>query len=505
MKVSYLLFFLIILFAGFIRFYQLGVIPHGLYIDEVSIGKNAYDILKTGKDEYGVAFPILFKSLGDYKLPLYIYAVSGTMALFGKTDFAVRFPSAMFGTLTVGVVYFLLYQLLRYKNTMSHKNARNFSFLAMVLLAILPWHFHFSRAGFEVTVAVFLYVSALTLGIAYFTQKKLGFLIGSSICFLLTMYTYHSYTVIAPITCVMGACVLYKRLKKERKRLLAVCISALLLSIPIVIASLSPTGESRFAQTSAFVNIHVHTWIARLGIDTLIFLKNYSSYFSLTYLFRFGDQINRHQVQNLPPVYLWQLPVMVAGIYYLLKSKNTLLKTVTFFLIIIAPIPASLALPSPHTLRVLLASIATVILTVCGLILITKSQKKLLILIPICVVATMSFLGYTHFYFIHYPADSSIDWGGEYTQLIAQVQKDHKKYPHIIVDTSLPNASLYFSYYAPSLRILYTKPGQATPKGWVGQTLYARPFFVDAHPSGLLENIYFQNTKRDIFAQIIHL
>ena len=82
--------------------------PHDLYVDEVSIGYNAYSILKTGKDEHGQSFPIFLKAFEEYKLPVYIYLTTVSEAIFGKTPFAVRFPSALFGTLSVAIFILLI-------------------------------------------------------------------------------------------------------------------------------------------------------------------------------------------------------------------------------------------------------------------------------------------------------------------------------------------------------------------------------------------------------------
>ena len=50
---------LILALAAFLRFYKIGQVPPSLNWDEVAIGYNAYSILKTGKDEWGVPFPLL--------------------------------------------------------------------------------------------------------------------------------------------------------------------------------------------------------------------------------------------------------------------------------------------------------------------------------------------------------------------------------------------------------------------------------------------------------------
>src|SRR3990167_1069510 len=104
---SKVLLILIILLAALLRFYQLGTNPPGLFVDEVSNGYNAYSILKTARDEYGNFLPSTFKAFGDYNLALSVYTLVPSIALFGLNEFAVRFPSALFGTLTVFLTYFL--------------------------------------------------------------------------------------------------------------------------------------------------------------------------------------------------------------------------------------------------------------------------------------------------------------------------------------------------------------------------------------------------------------
>ncbi len=148
------------------RFADITADPPGLYIDEISIGLNAYDILHTGKDQYGYSYPFAFKSFGDYKMPVYIYLVSFSMILFGKTELAVRFPSALAGTLTIIVIFFLTKKLVENENKMK-KHASILALLSAGTLAILPWHIQFSRGGFEVTVALFFYSTGLLISIIF--------------------------------------------------------------------------------------------------------------------------------------------------------------------------------------------------------------------------------------------------------------------------------------------------------------------------------------------------
>ncbi|PJC80059.1 hypothetical protein CO009_02840, partial [Candidatus Shapirobacteria bacterium CG_4_8_14_3_um_filter_35_11] len=57
---------LIILLAVALRFWNINSLP-SLNPDEAALGYNAYSLLLTGKDEHGQAWPIHFKSFGDYK------------------------------------------------------------------------------------------------------------------------------------------------------------------------------------------------------------------------------------------------------------------------------------------------------------------------------------------------------------------------------------------------------------------------------------------------------
>jgi len=103
----------IFLLALAIRTVNLGNHPPGLTWDEAGLGYNAYSILKTGRDEHGIFMPLIFKSFGDYKPGIYVYLTVPSIAVFGLTEFAVRFPSALAGTLTVLFTYFLAKELFR--------------------------------------------------------------------------------------------------------------------------------------------------------------------------------------------------------------------------------------------------------------------------------------------------------------------------------------------------------------------------------------------------------
>src|SRR6185369_2916465 len=100
-------FFLVLFVAAFLRLYKLGSLPVGLTWDEAAIGYNAYGIQTVHRDEWLSKMPISFKSFGDYKAAAAIYLVAVSTMLLGLTEFAIRFPMAIAGIVTVVASYWI--------------------------------------------------------------------------------------------------------------------------------------------------------------------------------------------------------------------------------------------------------------------------------------------------------------------------------------------------------------------------------------------------------------
>src|ERR1700704_2361410 len=62
-------------------------LPMGLYVDESSIGYNAWSIANNGHDEHGVAWPLFFRAFGEFKNPVYIYFLALAYKLFGFSEY----------------------------------------------------------------------------------------------------------------------------------------------------------------------------------------------------------------------------------------------------------------------------------------------------------------------------------------------------------------------------------------------------------------------------------
>jgi len=151
---------LIIILGFAARIYQLSDIPHGFFADEAANGFNAYKILTTGADEYGVSFPFYFHSFGDWRNPIAIYSMIPSIAFFGLSEFSVRLTMVLYGTANILLLYLLVKEMLP---KTPHGVKITASLSAALFLSLSPWHIHFSRTGFEFIPMVFYLTLALFL------------------------------------------------------------------------------------------------------------------------------------------------------------------------------------------------------------------------------------------------------------------------------------------------------------------------------------------------------
>src|SRR3989338_11330704 len=196
MKKTLVLLGAVTILAAVLRLYRLGSTPISLEWDEVAIGYDAYSLIKTGRDQFGDLLPVTFRSLDDYKPPIYEYLTVIPVSVFGLTGFAVRLPSALSGIGMVFLLYFFAGIL--FQNIFLLKNYKNkASLLASFLLAVSPWHIQFSRAAFEVNVAAAVTVLAVYSFLKGLTENR--YFILSALFFGITLFSYHSARVVSPL------------------------------------------------------------------------------------------------------------------------------------------------------------------------------------------------------------------------------------------------------------------------------------------------------------------
>lgn len=475
MKYTKLILIVIVLIGSFIRVWQLNKVPASLYWDEMDVGYQASSFLKTGKDYFGNSYPIFFHSFADFRTPLYIYATIPFITILGLNEWSVRLPSALFGILSILLIYLVIRELFK---------KEKIALISSLVLALSPWAIHYSRIAFEVSLMLFLFLLGLLSFFKSFKNPK--WIIISGISFSLCIWTYSIAKLFIPIVLGILIFLYIDRLRKiDKKYLISVLLIFIILLTPIYFSNFFFKGGQRFSEISIFTDPTIGNEInerrlnaallsgteKNLGMKTNLidkiqynkpqiwlknFTNNYLTSFSTNFLFIEGDSNLRHSPLNIGQFYKVEALSLLLGLIFLILnfrvfSKDTIL---LISLLLIAPIPSALTRDGGnHATRLYFLIFPLIAIISLGMSSLFEKNKVLRIFgwvyLIIFFISSLSFL---RNYYIFYPAESAkaFEYGFKNVALTTSSSKD--KYENIIFDdneTSGMMAYLFNTSYPP--------------------------------------------------------
>ena len=465
-KIKSNLIFLIIVLAAILRLVQINSTP-GLNPDEAAIGYNAYSLIQTGKDEHGVSWPLHFKSFGDFKPGGYFYLVLPFVKILGLNELSVRLPNLI---LSVIAVFFL------YKLVLLISQNKNLAALSALILAISPWHIHFSRGGWEASAAL----SLITIG-TYFFYKSLSKKTSLNfflfiLFYVFSLYTYHSARLIAPLLALSLILFNLRHFIKNFKQIIIPILIGIIIAMPVLFSFLKNGGTARFGgvgitadqgpiwRANELINHHNNVKLINRAIHNqrvlyaLSWGQKYVSHFDLNFLFINGDEVPRSKVPEMGQLYLIEIIFVLSGIFFLFsKQINTSLKQLTFAWLLIAPIASSLTFQAPSALRSLPLTIPFSIIIAIGIYEIINSiprkiKKITTILIVILYIYSLAY--YLDSYYIHYPKRLPFAWSYAFPEVVKYAEDEKYKYDNVYVTDKYDQPYimfLFYSQYNPSL------------------------------------------------------
>ncbi len=425
---------LIFLLAFFLRTWNLSKYPVSLSMDEAAIGYNAYSILKTGHDEYKEFLPLTFRSAGDYKPPVDFYLTVPSIFLFGLTEFSIRLPVALVGSLTaVAFIYLLINLGLSFKA----------SAFGGFWLAVLPWHIHFSRASFEAVTALFFLISGSALFISWVKNKKTLYAFLTALSFGLSVWSYHAERLFVPMLVVFLFIIF-----KPKKNLVIFFLVTAILAIPFLrLALFTPAIRERASSTSILreqslvLGLHTSNYenFVEKVFDNDIYLVyshwlgKYLNYFDIRFWFWKGMQFTPPGYPDLGLLYLVDLPVFLLGLYVLVRSKNKNLKALSVFWFFAGPFPASLTMNEQHPLRALTWLPFFGIVVAMGFEYITAKYKTFKIYLIYIALFLFNFIYFFDIYTHQSPRFFSEYWSYGYKESTIYACENRDKYDEIVV------------------------------------------------------------------------
>ncbi|MBI2028388.1 MAG: glycosyltransferase family 39 protein [Candidatus Levybacteria bacterium] len=457
---KYILFLVVIvLLAFFLRFYKLGQNPPSLTWDEAAWGYNAYSLGIDGRDEFGRFLPLNYlESFGDFKPPVYAYLDIVPIKLFGLNEFAVRFPSAFFGVLTVLIAYFLTKRIF-----WNSKSKDEYALFSSLFLAISPWHIMLSRGAFEANVATFFLVGGIWLFVAAMQERK-WYIVISSIFFTLSIYTFNTARIVAPILVLLLAILFRRRLMENKKETLVAIIVGILLLLPTLGFLFSSQASLRFKEVNIFSDIDI---VKRVNQEiendknvswpiihnrriayAVEYLRHYFDNLSPSFLFIKGDGNPKFSTQDIGQLYLWDLPLIVIGALFLFKRKEGFWWIIPIWLLI-GIIPAATARETPHALRIETTLPTFQIMTAYGLVLLINyiNKYKRLIIGCLWILLFLNIVYFLHGYIGHYPREFSGEWQYGYKQSIEYVESVQDNYDQIRITAAMGRPYIYYAFY----------------------------------------------------------
>jgi hypothetical protein len=146
-------------------------------------------------------------------------------------------------------------------------------------------------------------------------------------------------------------------------------------------------------------------------------------------------------------VYFFELPLIVIGVYLLVKKKTKESMLILAWLII-APIAATPATPTPHANRALPMDIPLQLISAYTLTLIIFYKKALIkpVILVSSVWISFSLLIYLHNYYSHYPYEKASFWQYGYKEAVEESERLKNSYEKIYVDKSIEQAYAFWLF-----------------------------------------------------------
>lgn len=397
----------------------------------------------------------------------YSYASIPFIFLFGLNEFSVRYTSALFGSFTIILVYFIVTKLFY-----DSKYRYDLALISSLFLSISPWHINLSRVATENTIVVF-FISLGTLLFLHWKDKQHKLiLLASFASFGVTLFIYQAPRAFLPLFIPLLLIVFIKKFSIKKLLFLAF-LYILVILIPVILILTSPTLSQRvrmlsifnFPETQLKLNEQIREegtyadpFITRIFHNKLTnysatFLLNYVNHFSYNFLLTDMGMPDRYKVPGFGLIYLLDIPFLLVGLISLFHTRKRLFLFFTCWIILV-PIGSSLTYDDiPNLQRTLIVFPALSILTACGFLFIWNHiSKRKFGLLPktfIVIVIIFNLLFYLHQYYVHQINHHPWYRQEGYKDLVAQVNKLLPDYTKVVITDAEITPEIFFLFYTP--------------------------------------------------------
>jgi 4-amino-4-deoxy-L-arabinose transferase-like glycosyltransferase len=392
LPVSRIAFIALMLCGAFLRFYRLDHYPLPMHQDEVSEAYDAYSIVETGADRTGERLPFVLRAAGpgDYRPALYAWLATVPMRFTGFSVIGGRLPSAVFGVLSLAIVFLFASLLID----------QRFGLLTLTFAVFNPWHITYSRLAHEgAMLPAFFVILVLWLwrraaGREYPTGQivLIGLVLG------LSASAYQSSRLIAPLSMALIAYDLARFSPQRWKSATALVLAAAVGALPQLFVMVT-APEKFFARFRATVHHGAGTGAT---FETLI--RNLGFVFSPKVLF-WPDMISTGYVAvRLLPVSLPFFYIGFLTLHRLRTSSLSRFKWYVYVTFVIGILPA-LVTAKAFSMRISAILLLLPMFTAAGVIWVAQHLSSTTVVkaetfyrgLGVAFVGSIAFVGYMYF------------------------------------------------------------------------------------------------------------
>jgi len=376
-----------------------------------------------------------------------IYSTIPFVFLFGLTEFSVRLASVFYGVLAIIAVYFL---------GQSAKNHR-LGLAAALFLAISPWHIHFSRIAFEITPFVFFATLGGFYWLKHWVNKKELNLFLSIFCFVLALYSYFPGRIFIPLLAIFLIISKAKEFWKDKPKLMRASLFGIVLVAPMIIHVFFGPGLSRWEQVKGQQQLSQTA-------------KTYLNHYSFPFLFGKGDidlpgqSITRHSIKGIGELYLFQLPLLIIGLFVLGKTRKENRFLFLSWLILYPVGTIATNAFSPQATRSIIGVIPFQIISAFGLATLIKFTHRLknsLRLLGYFIIFLTIGLSFFHFLSLYgqYPQYSSNyrGWQWGFRPIISFLKSKENEYDQLLITHRFNRGEELLEFYSVDISCLKCK------------------------------------------------
>lgn len=460
-----ILIFIIILIGFLVRIIGIGSFPKGLSQDEAFGAYDAYSKLYYGTDSLGYVNPVYFGSWGSGMSVLYSILIMPLIKIFGVTNFAIRLPEALIGSISLIALYLLIKKISNEK----------LALITLFIFAINPWHIIMVRWGLDSALAP----AFILFGMYFFVLglEKEKYFIASAVFYGLSLYCYALLWPVVPVMLAFQVLygIWYKQIRLSRLTIISVFV-LFIIALPLMLFVLVNYDLIPEIKT-AFISIPKIPYFRSSELSNGTFIEKLYRLFCI--IIKQNDGLICNVIPQFGSYYLFSLVFIVIGGFSALRYSLSCFKEkrenplifILFQLFITCVL--ALILEKCEINKINILHIPIIVLCSIGIYKISSLVSKKLVLM-LFALYTVCFAAFEYHYFTDYQEQIAVEFNDGAMQAVEYAIKLERNTDKICITETIYHPQVLLAARFPTTEYLDTVVYTNYPAKWLDVESFGR-------------------------------